>query len=138
MGIKLWVMDGVKTNLDRRKTVKMTIALWAFLLSLCLTGVGHSAGGPMYEDLTGLAGDAQKAVDAGKRGDAEEFVKDAEAVLREAREHPDSAARQRIIRRLKKAIGAGQAGDLAIGTEAIEEAMTDMTKTGAPKFGGGS
>lgn len=92
----------------------------------------------MYEDLTGLVAGAQKAVDAGRRGEAAVFIKEAEGVLSQAREHPDSAARQRIVRRLKSAIAAGQAGNLAEGVQAVEEAMTDMKKAGAPHFGGGS
>jgi len=92
----------------------------------------------MNQDLTPLSVTAQKAVDAGKRGDAEAFIKEAEDVLAQAKAQADSAAQQRIVRKLKTAVSAGKAGKLSEGTQAMEEAMTDMNKTGTPRFGGGS
>jgi hypothetical protein len=108
------------------------------LLSLPFSGIGHAAGGPMNEDLTPLVPLAQQAVDAGKRGDAEAFVKAAEEALAQARARTSSASQQRIVGKLKTAVAEGKAGKLTEGTQAVEEAMTDMKKSGPPRFGGGS
>jgi hypothetical protein len=92
----------------------------------------------MNQDLTPLTATAQRAVEAGKRGDAEAFVKEAEAALLQAKTQTDSAAQQRIVRKLKTAVSEGKAGKLPEGTLAVEEAMTDMKASGPPRFGGGS
>ena len=92
----------------------------------------------MNEDLSAIAPIAQKAIDAGKKGDAEAFVKDAEEALALTKTHPSSASRQRIISRLKTALTQGKSGQLAEGAADIEGAMSDMKKSGPPKFGGGS
>jgi hypothetical protein len=118
--------------------MKLPITLSALILSATLTGVGFAAGGPMNEDLTSLALPAQKAVDAGKAGNAAVFQAEAEATLAEARTKLDSAAQQRISGKLKRAIDAGKSGDLSNATQLVEESMRDMKKAGAPKFGGGS
>ena len=118
--------------------MKPRIALCICSLSALLTGVGHAAGGPMNQDLSPLTASAQKAVDAGKRGDAEAFVKEAEDALTQAKTQTDSAAQQRIVRKLKSAVAAGKAGKLTEATQAVEEAMTDMKTSGPPRFGGGS
>jgi hypothetical protein len=118
--------------------MKLSIALSALILSATLTGGSYAAGGPMNEDLTSLAIPAQKAVDAGKAGNAEVFLTEAEVALKETRPKLDSAAQQRIAGKLKRAVEAGKSGDLAGGTQLIEESMRDMKKSGAPKFGGGS
>ena len=118
--------------------MKLPITLSALILSATLTGVGFAAGGPMNEDLTSLALPAQKAVDAGKAGNAAVFQAEAEATLAEGRTKLDSAAQQRISGKLKRAIDAGKSGDLSAATQLVEESMRDMKKAGAPKFGGGS
>jgi hypothetical protein len=118
--------------------MKPRTVLWVLLLSAALTGVGHTAGEPMNQDLSVLSVTAQKAVDAGKRGDAEAFVKEAEDVLAQAKTQAGSSSQQRIVGKLKTAVAEGKAGKLAEGTQAMEEAMTDMKKAGAPRFGGGS
>jgi hypothetical protein len=117
--------------------MKLRSVLWILLVSASLTGVGHTAGGPMNEDLTSLSVTTQKAIEAGKRGDTEAFIKEAEEALAQAKEKPASASTQRIIGRLKAAVTAGKAGKLTEGTQAAEEALTDMKKGGAPRFGGG-
>lgn len=118
--------------------MKPIIVLWILLLSASLTGVGYTAGGPMNQDLTPLSVTAQKAVDAGKRGDAEAFVKEAEDVLAQAKGLAGSAAQQRIVGKLKSAVAQGKAGKLPEATQAMEDAMTDMNKAAPPRFGGGN
>jgi hypothetical protein len=112
--------------------------LWITLLAAVVPAGAHAAGGPMNQDLTTLAAPSQKAVDAGKRGDAAAFVQEAEAALAQAKAATDSAAQQRIVGKLKRAVNLGKAGNVAEGTQVVEEAMTDMTKSGPPKFGGGN
>ena len=118
--------------------MKLPIALSAFILSVAFNGVTLAAGGPMNEDLSSLAIPAQKAVDAGKAGNAAVFQTEAEAALTEARAKLDSAAQQRITGKLKRALEASKSGDLAGATQMVEESMRDMKKSGGPKFGGGS
>lgn len=108
------------------------------LLCVTLTGVSLAAGGPMNEDLTVLNESAQKAISSGKAGDTAAFEKDAEQALQEARSRTDSAAQQRIVGKLKRALNTSKAGKLAEAVEIVQEATDDMKKTGAPKFGGGS
>lgn len=118
--------------------MKTKITLSSLLLCATFTGLGMAAGGPMNEDLTVLNESAQKAISSGKAGDAATFEKDAEQTLQEARSRPDSAAQQRIVGKLKRAINTSKAGKLAEAVEFVEEATDDMKKSGAPKFGGGS
>lgn len=118
--------------------MKFQKVMWIAVLSALLTGVGHTAGGPMNEDLTPLAEPAQKIVEAGKRGEAEAFLTEAKDLLAKAKEMPPSAAQQRIVGKLKIAVAEGKDGKLAEGVQAVEEAMTDMKKSGPPKFGGGN
>lgn len=118
--------------------MKPRIALCMFFLSAFFTGTGFAAGGPMNQDLSVLTASAQKAVDAGKRGDTEAFVKEAEDVLAQAKAQTDSAAQQRIVRKLKSAVAEAKAGRLPEATQAVEEAITDMKKAGPPRFGGGT
>ncbi len=118
--------------------MKLPIALSAFILSVAFNGVTLAAGGPMNEDLSSLAIPAQKAVEAGKAGNAAVFQTEAEAALAEARAKLDSAAQQRITGKLKRALEASKSGDLAGATQMVEESMRDMKKSGGPKFGGGS
>ncbi len=103
------------------------ILLLSILTSL---NAAHAAGGPMNEDLTPLAAYAQKAVDAGKQGNSELFVKSSEDALIQAQTKPFSAATQRIVRQLKSAVALGKAGNVPEGIKAVEEAMTDMKKIG--------
>jgi hypothetical protein len=121
--------------------MKLRIMVSGLLLSFCVIGLAHAAGGPLNEDLTPLLPVAQKAVDAGKQGNAEAFVREAEEALKQAKardEQRTSAALQRIVGKLKKAVSEGNAGRLAEGTQLVEEAMSDMKKSGSPHFGGGS
>lgn len=118
--------------------MKLKMTMWAAVLSVLVTGVGHTAGGPMNEDLTPLTAGAQKTVEAGKRGDAEAFLTEAKSLLAQAKEQAPSAAQQRIVGKLKIAVAEGKDGKLAEGVQAVEEAMTDMKKAGPPRFGGGS
>ena len=118
--------------------LKLNKIIWATMLSFVLTGVGHTAGGPMNQDLTPLAASAEKAVEAGKSGQGEAFVAEAESLLAKAKEFAPSAAQQRIVGKLKKAVSQGKEGKLAEGVAAVEEAMTDMKKSGPPRFGGGA
>jgi len=118
--------------------MKLKIAFWVAVLSALLTGVGHTAGGPMNEDLTPLTAPAQKVVEAGKRGDGEAFLTEARDLLAKAKEFAPSAAQQRIVGKLKIAVAEGKDGKLPEGVQAVEEAMTDMKKSGPPKFGGGT
>lgn len=118
--------------------MKFQKVVWMAVLSALLTGVGHAAGGPMNEDLTPLAAPAQKVVEAGKRGEAEAFLTEAKDLLAKAKEMPASAAQQRIVGKLKIAVAEGKDGKLTEGVQAVEEAMTDMKKSGPPKFGGGT
>jgi hypothetical protein len=92
----------------------------------------------MNEDLTPLTAPSQKAVDAGKQGNAEVFIKESEEALEKAKAMPSSASTQRVVSKLKAAVNNGKAGKLPEGVAAIEEAMTDMKKSGPPKFGGGN
>lgn len=118
--------------------MKPIIALSTVLISVALSGNVFAAGGPMNEDLTSLAVPAQKAVDAGKAGNAAVFQTEAEAALKEAKGKTDSAAQQRVAGKLKRAIEAANRGDLPAGTQLVEESMRDMKKSGAPQFGGGN
>lgn len=118
--------------------MKLRTVLWTLLMSASLTGVVHAAGEPMNQDLSVLSATAQKAVEAGKRGDAEAFVKEAEEALAQAKGQAGSSAQQRIVGKLKTGVAEGKAGNLAEGTLAVEEAMSDMKKAGAPRFGGGT
>jgi hypothetical protein len=118
--------------------MKSKFALTAAIISVAMSGNALAAGGPMNEDLTSLAAPAQKAVDAGKAGNAAVFQTEAEAALKEARGKTDSAAQQRVAGKLKRAVEAGKNGDLATGTQLVEESMRDMKKAGAPQFGGGN
>ena len=118
--------------------MKLPIALSALILSVAFSGVTLAAGGPMNEDLTSLAIPAQKAIDAGKAGNAAVFQTEAEAALTEARSKLDSAAQQRITGKLKRAVETAKSGDLPAATQLVEESMRDMKKSGGPKFGGGS
>ena len=114
------------------------ILLAAVSFSVALSGHVFAAGGPMNEDLTSLAVPAQKAVDAGKAGNAAVFQAEAETALKEAKAKTDSAVQQRVAGKLKRAVEAGKNGDLAGGTQLVEESMRDMKKAGAPQFGGGN
>jgi enoyl-CoA hydratase/carnithine racemase len=124
-------------DLFRGFPMKLTNTAWLLALFLSTTGV-YAAGGPMNEDLTALLANSQKAAEAGKQGDAETFVKESEAALTQAKAMPSSAASQRVVRQLKAAVASGKEGKLAEGVQSVEEAMTDMKKSGAPKFGGGT
>lgn len=115
---------------------KFALAIATF--SVALSGHAFAAGGPMNEDLTSLAVPAQKAVEAGKAGNAAVFQAEAETALKEAKSKTDSAAQQRVAGKLKRAVEAGKNGDLATGTQLVEESMRDMKKAGAPQFGGGN
>lgn len=119
-------------------SMKLNTVLSILLIWASLTGVGYAAGGPMNQDLTSLSASAQKAVDAGKRGDAAAFVKEADEALTQAKAQSSSSGQQRIVGKLKKAVAAGTAGNLPEGVQAVEEAMTDMKKAESPRFGGGS
>lgn len=119
-------------------SMKPNTVSWILLMWASLTGVGHAAGGPMNQDLTSISVAAQKAVDAGKRGDGAVFVKEAEDALVQAKAQASSSAQQRIVGKLKAAVAAGAAGKLPEGVQAVEEAMTDMKKSESPRFGGGS
>lgn len=112
--------------------------LSAVILSVAMSGLVYAAGGPMNEDLTSLAVPAQKAIDAGKAGNAAGFQAEAELALKEAKDKTDSAAQQRVAGKLKRAVEAGKSGDLASGIQLVEDSMRDMKKSGAPKFGGGN
>lgn len=118
--------------------MRFKFAQTAAILSVALSGNALSAGGPMNEDLTSLAIPAQKAVEAGKAGNAAVFQTEAEADLKEAKAKTDSAAQQRVAGKLKRAVEAGKNGDLVTGTQLVEESMRDMKKAGAPQFGGGN
>jgi len=118
--------------------MKSKFALTAGILSVALSGNLLAAGGPMNEDLTSLAVPAQKAIEAGKAGNAAVFQAEAETALKEAKSKTDSAAQQRVAGKLKRALEAGKNGDLATGTQLVEESMRDMKKAGAPQFGGGN
>lgn len=95
---------------------------------LTSVNAAYAAGGPMNEDLSALAPYAQKAVDVGKQGDADAFVKASQEALIQAQAKPFSAATQRIVRYLKSAVSFGKEGKINEGTQAIEEAITDMKK----------
>ncbi len=115
--------------------------LTAMLLALFSLGLAHAAGGPMNEDLSQILTLSQKAQAAGKDGNAEAFVQNAEAALKQAKEQVEqrsSVSLERIIPRLKTAVREGKAGNLPQGMEAVASAMTDMGKKAPPKFGGGS
>lgn len=118
--------------------MKYTHLLAAAVASLALSGSVIAAGGPMNQDLTSLAGPAQKTVEAGKSGNAALFQTEAEALLNLAKGQTDSAAQQRITGKLKRAVEAGKQGDLAGATQLVEESMRDMKKSGPPQFGGGN
>lgn len=118
--------------------MKKMIPLWAALILACFSQVGYSAGGPMNEDLTTLIPMAQKAVDAGKQGDTETFIKEATETLNEAQGHPISASQQRVVTKMKKAVRRGNSGKVAEGAKLVEEAMANMGKSEGPSFGGGS
>lgn len=118
--------------------MNLTSVFSAVILSVAMSGHVFAAGGPMNEDLTSLAIPAQKAIEAGKAGNAVVFQTEAETTLTQAKGKTDSAAQQRVAGKLKRAVEAGKSGDLATGTQLIEEAMRDMKKSGAPKFGGGN
>ena len=118
--------------------MKSKFVLSAAIVSAALSGNVLAAGGPMNEDLTSLAVPAQKAVDAGKAGNASVFQSEAESALKEAKGKTDSAAQQRVAGKLKRAVEAAKNGDLATGTQLVEESMRDMKKSGAPQFGGGN
>ena len=101
------------------------------LLSLLTsTSAVYAAGGPMNEDLSPIAPYAQKALDAGKQGDAALFTKASKDALVQAQSKAFSAATQRIVRQLKSAVALGTAGNVTEGMKAVEEAMTDMKKIG--------
>jgi hypothetical protein len=121
-----------------KNLMKSNFALTAAILSVALSGNTFAAGGPMNEDLTSLAVPAQKAVEAGKAGNAAVFQAETETALKEAKSKTDSAAQQRVAGKLKRALEAGKNGDLATGTQLVEESMRDMKKAGAPQFGGGN
>ncbi|MEY2696273.1 MAG: hypothetical protein RL333_411 [Pseudomonadota bacterium] len=118
--------------------MKSIFALAVAVASLAISGSTLAAGGPMNEDLTSLAIPAQKAIEAGKAGNAAVFQAEAETALKEAKAKTDSAAQQRVAGKLKRAVEAGKNGDLTSGTQLIEESMRDMKKAGAPQFGGGN
>lgn len=117
---------------------KLSAAALATFFSL---SVAHAAGGPMNEDLSQILALSQKAVAAGKAGNAEQLVEGAEAALKQAKsqvEERSSVSLERIIPRLKTAVREGKSGNVVAGTEALESAMADMGKKAPPKFGGGS
>jgi Small metal-binding protein len=118
--------------------MKKILPLLAAMLFAAFSSAGYTAGGPMNQDLTTLSPGAEKAVAAGKAGDAAAFVKESEAVLAQAKEFAASAASQRIVKHMKNAVIHGQGGKLTEGVAEVEEAMTDMKMGGVPKFGGGS
>lgn len=110
--------------------MKAKFNLVTLAIAFCLSGPVYSAGGPMNEDLTPLIPGATAAVEAGNRGDADEFVKSAEKVLTLAMTQPTSASSQRIVSKMKLAVNQGKAGKLAEGTAAVKKAMTDRKKKG--------
>ncbi|HUL14298.1 MAG TPA: small metal-binding protein SmbP [Methylococcaceae bacterium] len=113
----------------------------AMLFALVSLSAAHAAGGPIDEEFTELYALSQKAVAAGKEGNAAAFVEAAHAALKQAKdqiERKSDIAMQRIIPNLKTAVREGEAGNLAAGTEAVEAAISKMGKRGSPKFGGGS
>ncbi len=118
--------------------MKKIITLWAVLILACFSQLGYSAGGPMNEDLTTLIPMAQKAVDAGKQGDKDTFIKEVSETISAAQTHPISASQQRVLTKMRKALKRGNSGKLDDGTKLVEEAMTNMGKKDGPSFGGGS
>jgi hypothetical protein len=118
--------------------MNMKTSFWSLVLFACLSSGVHAAGGPMNEDLTPLAVPAQKALDASKAGNAEAFTAETQQALEAAKTKNNSAAQQRIIGKLKRAAAMGKEGKLNEGAALVEEAMSDMKKSGPPKFGGGA
>jgi hypothetical protein len=116
--------------------------LLALLLAAFSIGAAQGAGSPMHEDFTALLAISQKAVDAGKAGDAAAFTADAEEAFKLAKEQSTTAsspAIQRIASKLRAARDDARTGKIAEGTAAIEEAMAAMKEPPkAQKFGGGS
>lgn len=109
--------------------MKFKAAARVLLLSiLTSTSAVYAAGGPMNEDLSPIAPYAQKALDAGKQGDAALFIKSCQDTLIQSQTRAESAATQRIVRQLKAAVNFGKSGNLTDGMKAVEEAMTDMKK----------
>jgi hypothetical protein len=118
--------------------MKLKQVLSVVILSVSLAGLAQSAGGPMNEDLSSISIPTQKAIDAGKAGDLQLLIKEAEESLSMAKGKTDSASQQRIVGKLKRAISRAQAGNLAEAVQDLELSMTDMKKAPPPKFGGGS
>lgn len=117
--------------------MKKMIPLWAILL-LAFSQAGFSAGGPMNEDLSTLLPGAQKAVEAGKKGDSSGFTQEVKALFEEAKGHPVSAKQQRILSNMRTALAKSKAGNLEDATKMVESAISNMTQSAPPKFGGGS
>jgi len=118
--------------------MKKMITLLAVLILACFSQMGYSAGGPMSEDLTPLIPMAQQAVDAGKQGDVDAFIKAATETYDETQNYPMSASQQRILTRMRKAVKRGNSGKLEQGIKLVENAMTNMIKKDEISFGGGS
>lgn len=118
--------------------MKKLISIFMVLLLAGFSQLASAAGGPLNEDLTILEPIAKRAIEAGKQGDAQAFLKETNELLTETQSQPDSAKQQRILTRVKKAIRRGESGKLNEGVQAIEEAMVHMEKSDDPKFGGGS
>ncbi|WP_404358575.1 small metal-binding protein SmbP [Methylotuvimicrobium sp. KM1] len=118
--------------------MKKMITLLATLILVCFSQMGYSAGGPMNEDLTPLIPMAQKAVDAGKQGDVDNFIKEATETYNATETHPMSASQQRVLTRMRKSLKRANSGKLDEAVKLVEDAMTHMGKSDGPSFGGGS
>ena len=96
------------------------------LLLACFSLTGYAAGGPLEEDFSKVAPIAQRAIDAGKQGDADTFLKEANEALAETQSQPDSARRQRILTKIKKSIKQGEAGRLTEAVKSVEAALPNL------------
>ena len=103
------------------KKLKLFVAM---ILLACFSIAGYAAGGPLEEDYSKAAPIIHRAIDAGNKGDADNFMIEANEALKEVQSQPDAATRQRILSRIKKAIKSGEAGKLEDSVKSMEEAKS--------------
>ncbi|MGR9088036.1 MAG: small metal-binding protein SmbP [Gammaproteobacteria bacterium] len=119
--------------------MKKLISMLVLVLLAGVSQLSYAAGGPLDEDLSTLEPVAKKAIEAGNQGDAQTFLNETNELYRQTQGHPDSASRQRIITKLRKALKHGESGNLKEAVKAVEDALPNMKhNTDGLKFGGGT
>lgn len=110
-------------------------AFAALLLSILSLGVAQAAGSPINEDYSAIIKLSQQALESAKQGNTDAFVKavsEAQSRAKEQNNTGNSVTLGRVGGKFRAAVSAAKAGNLAEGSQAVEQALADLTKKKGP------